>query len=176
MMRDVVLEGTGKRAQLEGYTVSGKTGTAWKYDPKKGYSEGKRISSFIGMAPADNPAVVIAIMLDEPTIGVRDGGTVAAPIFKVIAEQVLPQLNVKPDKNIHVDSALLADNAKEEQEGTESPTNGKTVAADDKKEKGDKADEKSKDKKADDKNVALDKKKPDAKPKTEKDKKEKSKT
>jgi cell division protein FtsI (penicillin-binding protein 3) len=187
MMREVVLSGTGKRAQLEGYTVSGKTGTAWKYDPKRGYTEGRRVSSFIGMAPADNPAVVIAIMLDEPTIGVRDGGTVAAPVFKAIAEQVLPQLNIRPDKNIHATFVQGTDAAKDDKEGTEPPVGGKTVAVNDKNAAGDKTGEKSdkgdkdnkgdkdKGKKPDDKAVAIDKKKAETKPKNEKDK-SKSKT
>jgi cell division protein FtsI (penicillin-binding protein 3) len=121
MMREVVKSGTGRRAQLEGYTVSGKTGTAWKYDQKKGYAEGKRISSFIGMAPADNPAVVIAVMVDDPTIGGRDGGTVAAPIFKAIAEQVLPRLNVLPNREIHPEFLQTAEAITDENEGIELP-------------------------------------------------------
>ena len=55
------------------------------------------MSSFIGMVPADNPQVTIAVIIDEPRIGGRDGGQVAAPIFKEIAEQILPELNIKPD-------------------------------------------------------------------------------
>jgi cell division protein FtsI (penicillin-binding protein 3) len=130
MMREVVKSGTGRRAQLEGYTVSGKTGTAWKYDQKKGYSEGKRISSFIGMAPADNPAVVIAVMVDDPTIGGRDGGTVAAPIFKAIAEQVLPRLNVLPNREIHPEVLPSAEAVKDEKEGIELPPVAKKAEAD----------------------------------------------
>lgn len=126
MMRDVITTGTGKRAQLEGYTAAGKTGTAWKYDQKKGYSEGKRISSFIGMAPAENPAVVISVMLDEPSIGDRSGGTVAAPVFKMIAEQVLPRLNVLPDKDVHA-QPVRPEVIKEFGEGTGSPTEGKIL-------------------------------------------------
>lgn len=193
MMRQVVTDGTGKRAQLEGYTVAGKTGTAWKYDPKKGYSEGKRISSFIGMAPAENPAVVIAVMLDEPSIGARDGGTVAAPIFRAIAEQALPRLNVTPDKDIHA-QAVQPEAVKEFKEGAELPTEGKIVSeyADEKRnpeaktsdaKTSEKTDSKlkesketkdGKNKKPDeksDKNAAVIKKKPEPKPKGEKDKK-----
>ncbi len=163
MMREVVKSGTGRRAQLEGYTVSGKTGTAWKYDQKKGYSEGKRISSFIGMAPADNPAVVIAVMVDDPTIGGRDGGTVAAPIFKAIAEQVLPRLNVLPNREIHPEFLQTAEAVKDEKEGIELPPAVKKAEADkEAKTDKDKREEKNKkdaDKKAPDKKVAVETKK-----------------
>jgi cell division protein FtsI/penicillin-binding protein 2 len=101
MLRAVVLSGTGKRAQLNGYTSAGKTGTAWKYDAKlKRVSASKYVSSFVGFAPADNPSVVIAVVLDEPQSGARDGGQVSAPIFREIAESVLPELNVMPNTNI----------------------------------------------------------------------------
>jgi cell division protein FtsI (penicillin-binding protein 3) len=101
MLRAVVLSGTGKRAQLNGYTSAGKTGTAWKYDAKlKRVSASKYVSSFVGFAPADNPSVVIAVVLDEPQGGARDGGQVSAPIFREIAESVLPELNVMPNTNI----------------------------------------------------------------------------
>jgi len=158
MLREVVSSGTGRRAQLEGYTVSGKTGTAWKFDPKKGFSEGKRVSSFIGMAPADNPAVVIAIMLDEPTIGARDGGTVAAPVFKAIAEQILPQLNILPNREIHPEilpAARAAETAGDVKEEMEPPADDKKMTGDDKKA----ADEKNKDKRSGDKKVAIETKK-----------------
>lgn len=98
MLREVVVSGTGKRAQVEGYTTAGKTGTAWKYDPKlKRVNAAKYVSSFIGFAPAEKPSVVIAVVLDEPQVGARDGGQVSAPIFREIAEGVLPELNVVPD-------------------------------------------------------------------------------
>ncbi len=98
MMREVVVRGTAKRAQLNGYTSAGKTGTAWKYNAKlKKVDAGKYVSSFIGMAPAENPAVVILVVMDEPTGGARDGGQVSAPVFKEIAGQILPELNVVPD-------------------------------------------------------------------------------
>lgn len=98
MMQKVVLSGTGKRAQLNGYTSAGKTGTAWKYDEKlKKINENKYVSSFIGFAPVENPAVVIAIILDEPNGAARDGGQVSAPIFREVAEGILPELNVAPD-------------------------------------------------------------------------------
>ena len=100
MLREVVVKGTAKRAQLNGYTSAGKTGTAWKYNAKlKRVDAGKYVSSFIGMAPAENPAVVILVVMDEPQGGARDGGQVSAPVFREIAEQILPELNVVPDAN-----------------------------------------------------------------------------
>ena len=85
MLRQVVLTGTGRRAQLNGYTSAGKTGTAWKFDPvAKRVDPSKYISSFIGMAPADNPEIVIAVVIDEPKNGARDGGQVAARYSKIL--------------------------------------------------------------------------------------------
>ena len=106
MLRQVVLKGTGKRAQLDGYSCAGKTGTAWKYDAAlKRINENKYVSSFIGMAPAENPSVVIAVVLDEPKGGARDGGQVSAPIFHDIAEQILPELGIVPNANIRQEIA-----------------------------------------------------------------------
>jgi cell division protein FtsI (penicillin-binding protein 3) len=98
MLQKVVLAGTGVRAQLNGYTVIGKTGTAWKYDEKlKRINQEKYVSSFAGIAPMENSAVVIVVVLDEPKGEFRDGGHVAAPIFREIAEQILPELGVEAD-------------------------------------------------------------------------------
>ena len=116
MMREVVLKGTGKRAQLNGYSSAGKTGTAWKYNAKlKKIDSGKYVSSFIGMAPAEKPAVVIAVVMDEPQGGARDGGQVSAPVFREIAEQILPELNVVPDLNLREDS-LTAEQQQQQQQ------------------------------------------------------------
>ena len=101
MLEKVVLSGTAKRAKLNGYTSAGKTGTAWKYNASlKKYDENKYVSSFVGFASADNPSVVIAVVMDEPQVGGRDGGQVSAPVFREIAEQILPLLNVVPDGNL----------------------------------------------------------------------------
>lgn len=98
MMKQVVIDGTGRRARLNGYTVAGKTGTAWKFDEKlKKVSSAKYVSSFIGFAPADDPAVTIAVVIDEPKVGGRDGGQVAGPAFREIGQQILPELGVKPE-------------------------------------------------------------------------------
>lgn len=101
MLSQVVEKGTAKRAQLNGYTSGGKTGTAWKYDANiKRYNPAKYVSSFVGFAPVDNPSVVIAVVMDEPRGGARDGGQVSAPVFKEIAEQILPEMNIIPDGRI----------------------------------------------------------------------------
>ena len=92
MLEGVTLNGTAKKAQLDGYTAAGKTGTAQKIDPRtRGYSATKYVASFVGFAPVENPAVVIIVVIDEPA-GSHHGGDVAAPVFREIAEQILPDL------------------------------------------------------------------------------------
>ncbi len=87
--------GTGQAARLSGYEAAGKTGTAQKALANgRGYSD-KRVASFFGFAPADNPQVVILVVIDEPQSN-SFGGVVAAPAFKAIAEQVLPSMGVYP--------------------------------------------------------------------------------
>jgi cell division protein FtsI (penicillin-binding protein 3) len=98
MLREVVLEGgTGPKAQLDGYTSAGKTGTAQKVEPgTHSYSKTKYVASFAGFAPFNNPAIVICVILDS-AVGLHQGGQVAAPVFQRIAQQVLPYLNVPHD-------------------------------------------------------------------------------
>src|SRR2546427_5116262 len=97
LMERVVLNGTGKLARLDGWTAAGKTGSAQKIDPATGrYSRTQLIASFTGFAPISNPAVTILVSLDSP-VGQREGGQVAAPVFKRIAEQALPYLDVPRD-------------------------------------------------------------------------------
>ena len=97
LMEGVVLNGTGKLARLDGWTAAGKTGSAQKIDPATGrYSPTQLIASFSGFAPINNPAVTILVSLDSP-VGPREGGMVAAPVFKRVAEQVLPYLDVARD-------------------------------------------------------------------------------
>ncbi|MBS1841255.1 MAG: PASTA domain-containing protein [Acidobacteria bacterium] len=99
LMEGVILSphGTGKSARLDGWTAAGKTGTAQKIDPNtKRYSPSQYIASFTGFAPINNPAITILVSLDSP-VGEHEGGQVAAPVFKRIAEQVLPYLDVPRD-------------------------------------------------------------------------------
>jgi cell division protein FtsI (penicillin-binding protein 3) len=96
IMQTVIDEGgTGVNAALRGYTVCGKTGTAQKVDKNGGYARGKYVSSFVGFAPAENPAVAILIAVDEPQEA-HYGGTVAAPAFRKIASDTLNYLNIPP--------------------------------------------------------------------------------
>jgi len=95
MMEKVVeKEGTGWRAQIEGFRVAGKTGTSQKADARGGYSARGRIASFIGIVPADRPRLVILVSIDEPKTAVY-GGEVAAPVFQTIARQALAQLGIE---------------------------------------------------------------------------------
>jgi cell division protein FtsI (penicillin-binding protein 3) len=88
--------GTGEGAVPAGYEVAGKTGTAQKVDSLLGgYSEDRYTSGFMGFAPAEEPKLVLLVVLDEPQ-GNNYGGVVAAPVFKAIMEKVLPYLNVVP--------------------------------------------------------------------------------
>jgi cell division protein FtsI (penicillin-binding protein 3) len=97
LMEGVVLDGTGTKARLDGWTAAGKTGSAQKIDPATGrYSPTQLIASFTGFAPINDPAVTILVSLDSP-VGQHEGGQVAAPVFKRIAEQVLPYLDVARD-------------------------------------------------------------------------------
>ena len=108
MFEGVTLHGTARKAQLEGYTAAGKTGTAQKVDPKThAYSATKFIGSFVGFAPVSNPAVVIIVVIDEPQ-GSYHGGDIAAPVFREIAEQVLPELNITPDTELKSAPPMIA--------------------------------------------------------------------
>jgi cell division protein FtsI/penicillin-binding protein 2 len=89
--------GTAQEAQVPGYRLAGKTGTAEKPDPKTGgYSKTKFVASFIGYAPAQRPRLLVAVMVDEPK-GEDSGGAVAAPAFEKIMEFALPYLRIPPD-------------------------------------------------------------------------------
>jgi len=88
--------GTALRAQVAGYRVGGKTGTAHKLG-KAGYEKDKYVGSFVGMAPASNPRLIMAVMIDEPTNGEYYGGTVAAPVFSAVMSDALRMLAVPQD-------------------------------------------------------------------------------
>jgi cell division protein FtsI (penicillin-binding protein 3) len=108
MLESVTVSGTAKKAQIEGYTAAGKTGTAQKIDPQtKAYSSTKYIGSFVGFAPAENPAVVIIVVIDEPA-GAYHGGDVAAPVFREIAEKILPDLNIAPDAEVKLENPIAS--------------------------------------------------------------------
>jgi cell division protein FtsI/penicillin-binding protein 2 len=108
MLEGVTLRGTAKQAQLDGYSAAGKTGTAQKIDPKtRAYSATRHVASFVGFAPVSNPQAVIIVVIDEPA-GAYHGGDVAAPIFREVAEQILPILGVMPDIETKSTPELIA--------------------------------------------------------------------
>ena len=107
LLQGVVEQGTGRRAAIEDFAVGGKTGTTEKFLPEEGaYSENDRIASFIGIAPIDEPEIVVAVVLDSPhgqiteddrLVELHLGGVSAAPVFARVAETALQALGVAPD-------------------------------------------------------------------------------
>ena len=97
MLEGVVLDGHGQAGALDGYTTAGKTGTAQKFDTATGhYSAHNLIASFVGFAPINTPAITVLVQLDSPA-GMHEGGQVAAPAFKRVAQQVLAYMDVPHD-------------------------------------------------------------------------------
>jgi stage V sporulation protein D (sporulation-specific penicillin-binding protein) len=102
LMRGVVANGTGVEAEVRGYQVAGKTGTAQKPNPRGGYLKGRYVVSFIGFAPYDDPDVVVYIAIDEPSsiYGGVSGGKIAAPIARDILHQTLQMRRVQPTQQV----------------------------------------------------------------------------
>jgi cell division protein FtsI (penicillin-binding protein 3) len=99
MMQGIVVEGTGRKGALNGYSAGGKTGTAQKIDvATHTYSHTKLVASFAGFAPVSNPAISIAVVIDTPTVGTRYGAETSAPVFASVAQQVLEYLGVPHDQ------------------------------------------------------------------------------
>ena len=102
-----VQEGTGRTAQVPGYRVGGKTGTAEKIDPNTGTrAKGKYLVSFIGAIPINNPEVVMYVVVDEPNVPDQANSQFAQTLFRKIALEVLPYMNIYPTEE--VDDTLLA--------------------------------------------------------------------
>jgi cell division protein FtsI (penicillin-binding protein 3) len=91
-------DGTAPKAQVPGYRVAGKTGTAYKVEG--GRYVNKYVASFVGFAPVSNPRIIIAVMVDEPSNGLHYGGDVAAPVFSAVAANALRALDVPPDSSV----------------------------------------------------------------------------
>ena len=122
MMQKVVLEGTGRKAILEGYSAAGKTGTGQKVDPATGtYSKTKYVGSFAGFAPVNNPQIVVAVILDS-AVGPHQGGQVAAPVFRRISQQVMEYLHVPHDLPLAPRHQLLMAAAKTKEKDLEEGT------------------------------------------------------
>ena len=97
MLRAVVKKkATGRKASVDGYHVAGKTGTAYKFMNKR-YRKDKKIVSFVGIAPASNPRIVVAVMINEPKVKNASGGRLAAPAFAKIMASTLRILDIPPD-------------------------------------------------------------------------------
>ncbi|MSQ80703.1 MAG: penicillin-binding protein 2 [Candidatus Methylopumilus sp.] len=99
MMEGVIEEGTGGNAKVKGYRVAGKTGTAEKSNNGK-YEKNKNIGSFVGLIPATNPRIIMAVMIDEPSVGSHFGNAVAAPVFSNVMTDVMKILNVPQDDKL----------------------------------------------------------------------------
>ena len=89
-------DGTGPLAQVAGYRVAGKTGSAHKVEGN-GYSAHRYIASFVGFAPASNPRLIVAVMVDEPSGGKYYGGEVSAPVFSRVMGGGLQALGIPSD-------------------------------------------------------------------------------
>ena len=105
--------GTAPKAQTIGYSVGGKSGTAYKQEGK-GYAVKKYRSWFVGLAPIHNPRIIVAVMVDEPSAGKWYGGDVAAPVFGDLVQQTLRTLGVQPD--LDVKTQIVAHDVPAEQE------------------------------------------------------------
>jgi cell division protein FtsI/penicillin-binding protein 2 len=109
-LEQVVLKGTGRRAQVPGYRVGGKTGTAEKWDnAKRVYDEERKFLTFAGIVPVHDPKFVCVVTIDEPTGFPEDfqvgGSTIAAPVFAEVAKRIAHHLNLPQTEEI-LDSDL----------------------------------------------------------------------
>ena len=109
LMEGVVMHGTGIPAQLNGYSAGGKTGTAQKIDVRTHtYSKTKYVASFVGIAPVNNPAITIAVVIDSPSVGSHFGTSVSAPVFHELAQQILEYLGVPHDQPLKTAQEIAA--------------------------------------------------------------------
>jgi cell division protein FtsI (penicillin-binding protein 3) len=115
--------GTSPDAHVPGYRVGGKSGTAYKH-VGRGYDRSKYRASFVGMAPMPNPRIVVAVSVDEPTVGGHFGGQVSGPVFSSIVGDTLRTLNVPPD--MPVKQLVVSGDSPEAASAAAAP---KTVAA-----------------------------------------------
>jgi len=136
MMQGVVLYGTGRKAALEGYSAAGKTGTAQKFEAATHkYSHSKYVASFAGFSPINNPEISVVVVIDTPiapTVFQREGGWVAAPVFKRVTQQVLEYLHTPHDLELSANRQVLLAQSKSNEADLEerSPDHpGETIEA-----------------------------------------------
>ena len=104
LLEQVVATGGGQKAQVKGYRVAGKTGTAQKINKDTaGYMEGRYIASFCGFAPVENPELVVLVIIDDPTSGEFYGGQIAAPVASEIFSQLLRYKHIEPSSDPFAD-------------------------------------------------------------------------
>jgi cell division protein FtsI (penicillin-binding protein 3) len=121
--------GTGEAAAIDGFVVAGKTGTAQKADyAKGGYAEGQWTSTFVGFVPAQQPRIVLAVVVDEPVID-HFGGTVAGPVFRRVAEGALRHMGVMPSHGAVQLADIVKDQREQKQKAEHSSDRAKPRAA-----------------------------------------------
>ena len=108
MQSVVSADGTAPQAAVPGYSVAGKTGTAYQWT-KKGYDHQQYRASFVGIIPASRPRVVIAVSIEHPQVGSHFGGAVAGPPFAQIAIDTMHLLNVAPDESVDAVGTIVKD-------------------------------------------------------------------
>ncbi len=120
LMENVVVNGTAKgKANLNGYSAGGKTGTAQKIDVRTHtYSKTKYVASFVGFAPVNDPAVTVAVVMDSPTEGGHHGAQASAPVFQELAQQVLEYLGIPHDEPLKSAPELAKEAANAPEEGS----------------------------------------------------------
>jgi len=109
MLEKVVADGTSKKAAVEGYRIGGKSGTAKKISGSGGYSTDRYLAIFAGIAPLDNPRLVVIVLIDEPSGKYYYGGDVAAPVFSQVISESLQLLSIPPNPDALSDDLFMAE-------------------------------------------------------------------